>query len=280
MKKGERVYRQRKMGRGRSKAGGGNPSVIALGGAIGAFNAAGGGNSTSPTGEPYSDLYVAPFQTQNDYTDNNNPALVKWQNQTDDKSASFLSKVDNQTDLNAIQSATNDPWAFYDNPQQKLVENLGLNGQTTVLSEADFNKYCAQTGATKLFRGWSGQNAVDRFKQSPNSHIGNGINGDGYYFSTDIGTAKGYGAVGMKAALSPNARVVSITAVRQQIANSSPKLRSALSKAGSYGTRTYGSNQGDAQMALKMGYNVIDAGWAVIPLTRDAIVVSDKKVWG
>lgn len=32
-------------------------------------------------------------------------------------------------------------------------------------------------------------------------------------------------------------------------------------------------------MALKMGYNVIDAGWAVIPLTRDAVVISDKNAW-
>lgn len=38
-------------------------------------------------------------------------------------------------------------------------------------------------------------------------------------------------------------------------------------------------NDGQAQMALKMGYNTIDAGWAVIPLTRDAIVMSNKNSW-
>ena len=32
-------------------------------------------------------------------------------------------------------------------------------------------------------------------------------------------------------------------------------------------------------MALKMGYNVIDADWAVVALTRDAVVVSDKRAW-
>ena len=83
----------------------------------------------------------------------------------------------------------------------------------------------------------------------------------------------------MKAALSPNARVISVDAVNAAISNADPKFRRALHKAGSYGTRTYGSNSGQAQMALKMGYNVIDAGWAVIPLTRDAVVVSSKNNW-
>lgn len=266
-------------GRGSSSSSGGGAGGGAgggLGGLIGAFGGNGSGVGSPQLG---SMLMLAPFQRVGDYTDGNNPNLVKWQGQTDDKSASFLSKVDNTTDLSQIQSQTNDPWNFYDNPQQKLVEQLGLNKPTTVLSESDFRKYVNQTGATVLYRGWSGQNAVDRFKQSPNSHIGNGINGDGYYFSTDRGTARQYGGTGMKAALSPNARVVSLSAVNNAIAGTSPKFRSSLSKAGSRGTRTFGPNDGQAQMALKMGYNVIDAGWAVIPLTRDAIVVSDKNNW-
>lgn len=251
-----------------------------LSGAMSAFNAAGGNGTGQVNGQQWnSALNLAPFQTVGNYTDGNNQDLIKWQNQTDDKSASFLSRVDNTTDLAGIQSKTNDPWAFYDNPQQKFVETVGLNKPATVLSEADFNKYVQQTGATVLYRGWSSQNAVDRFKQSPNSHIGNGINGDGYYFSADRSTARRYGGVGTKAALSPNARVISVDAVNAQIANASPKFRASLAKAGTYGTRTYGGNKGQAQMALKMGYNVIDAGWAVIPLTRDAVVMSNKNNW-
>lgn len=266
-------------GRG-SSSGGGGGSRFGSGSSsvIGQFMSAGGGGGAL-TGQAGSEITVAPFQKVGDYTAGNNADLMKWQSQTDDKSASFLSKLDNQTDLAAIQSQTNDPWSFYDNPFQKMTSSMGLNAAPTVMSESDFNNYVAQTGSTVLYRGWSGNNSATRFTQSPNSHVGNGINGDGYYFSADRGTARSYGGTGMKAALSPNARVVSATAVRAEIAKKSPKLQSALSKAGSYGTRTYGSNRGEAQMALKMGYNCIDAGWAVIPLTRDAVVVSAKRAW-
>lgn len=262
-------------GRGASSSTGGGAGIRLAA----RFNAAAGGGGLSGSGQSNSRLDLAAFQKQGDYTDGNNPNLIKWQQQTDDKAANFLAKVDRTTDLNQIQQQTGDKWAFYDNPQQKLVEQLGLNKPATILSESDFNKYVKQTGSTVLYRGWSGQDAVDRFKQSPNSHIGNGINGDGYYFAPDRATAKGYGGVGTKAALSPNARVVSAQAVRQAISQASPKLQSSLNKTSKSGTRTYGSNGGMAQMALKMGYNTIDAGWAVIPLTRDAIVMSDKNSW-
>lgn len=250
------------------------------GGSLGVLLTNNGGNmANNQSSQGGSSLRLTDAQMRGDYTDNGNPELVKWQGQTDDKSANFLAKVDRTTDLSQIQQSTGDKWAFYDNPQQKLVESMNLNGSATILSESDFNKYVRQTGATVLYRGWSGQDAVDRFKNSPNSHIGNGINGDGYYFAPSKSTAQGYGGTGTKAALSPNARVISLTDVNRAIANASPKLQSALRKAGGGGTRTYGSNSGQAQMALKLGYNTIDAGWAVIPLTRDAVVMSNKNAW-
>lgn len=268
-------------GRGSSSGGGGGGGGVGLLGALGAFNAAGGSAFNNVQSSQYgSALNLQQFQTVGDYTDGNNPELLKWQGQTDDKAANYLAKVDKTTDLAQFQQQTNDPWGFYDNPMQKMTVQMGLNKPATVLSESDFNNYVQQTGATVLYRGWSGDNAVDRFKNSPNSHVGNGINGDGYYFSADRNTAMGYGGVGTKAALSPNARVVSLDAVNAEIAKTSPKFNKALSYAGSKGTRTYGTNEGQAQMALKMGYNTIDAGWAVIPLTRDAVVISNKKNWG
>lgn len=74
-------------------------------------------------------------------------------------------------------------------------------------------------------------------------------------------------------------RVVSLDSVNNAISNSSARFRRSLQLAGSRGTRTYGVNAGQAQMAIKMGYNTIDAGWAVIPLTKDAVVVSSKRAW-
>lgn len=269
-------------GRGASSGGGGGGG----GGAVPSwnrllrkFNDLNNGQAQVPSNQPGSQLQLQPFQQVGDYTANGNADLMKWQGQTDDKSASYLAKIDKTTDLNKIQQSTNDPYAFYNNPYQKMVSSMGLNAQATVLSDADFNKLQKQTGATVLWRGWSSQNSVDRFKNSPNMHVGTGINGDGLYFAPNKSTAQGYGHNGMKAMLSPNARVVSLNAVNAQINKSGGKLQSALGKAGSYGSRSYGSNSGQAQMALKMGYNVIDAGWAVIPLTRDALIVSDKRQW-
>ena len=86
---------------------------------------------TAQSGQYDSPLSLAEFQTVGDYTDNNNPSLVKWQNQTDDKSARFLAKLDRETDLDAAQFDTGDPWQFYDNPMQKMVVNMGLNNGTT-----------------------------------------------------------------------------------------------------------------------------------------------------
>lgn len=263
-------------GRGSSSSLGGGG--IALRGLMRNYRNLGEGGGTASTGQWDSEITVAPFQQVGDYTDNNNPELLKWQGQTDDKSANFLARVDRTTDLNAIQSDTNDPWGFYDNPMQKFSLQMGLNQPTTVLSETDFNNYVKQTGSTVLYRGWSGDDAINRFENSPNSHTGNGINGDGYYYSATLSTAQGYGNIGQKAALSPNARVISVDAVNQAIANSSGKFKRSLSLAGSTGQRSFGNNEGQAQMALKMGYNTIDAGWAVIPLTRDAVVVSSKRI--
>lgn len=220
------------------------------------------------------------YQTVGDYNDDNNPALVKWQGQEEGKSARFLAKVDNDTDLSQIQNDTGDPWAFYDNPAQKFVLQMGLNKKSTVLSEADFNRYVNQTGATVIYRGISGNNAFDRYFDSPNSHIGTGINGDGYYWTSDKSVAQGYGGTGLYGALSPSARVISADAVRAEIARQGSQFQRSLQIAGSTGSRSYGDNVGEMQMALKMGYNVIDAGWAIIPITRDAVITVRKKAWG
>ena len=263
-------------GRGSSSGGGGGGHA-----ALKQYDRLGGGGGTvkGTPGQQNSKINLAPFQTKGDYTDNNNPALVKFQNQTDDKTARFLAKTYNERDFNKVQQQTNDKWTFHDNPMQATVLAMDLNKPTTVMSEADFNNYVQKTNSTVLYRGWSKQDAVDRFNHSPNSHIGNGINGDGYYFAPDKATAQGYGKVGMKAALSPNARVVSLDTVNAEIAKHNTTMQLSLRKAGSVGPRTFNSNRGQAQMALKMGYNTIDAGWAVIPLTRDAVVVSAKNVW-
>ena len=212
-----------------------------------------------------------------DYDDNGNPALVKYQGQEDDKTARFLAKVWHDTDL----SAEDDGYGFYDNSYQKLVLSLGLNKPPTVLSETDFNTYVTQTGAQVFYRGWGSRNSADRLINASKTHTGTGIYGDGIYMTTNKGTASSYGSAAVtKMALSPAARTVNLSTVRARIQRSSQALQTGLQRAGSVGQRSYGFNVGEAQMALKMGYNVVRidtyGGTYYYALTRDALVVSSK----
>lgn len=230
-------------------------------------NTPSGGIATSPVG---------------DYTANNNPALLKYQGQEDDKTARYLAGVYNKTDYSQYDDGK---WGFYDNSYQKLVLSMNLNNRPTLLSEKDFNAYVNQTGAPVVYRGWSSSDSADRFTQSKYFHTGGGIYGDGIYFTTDSGTAASYGiGYGQKAitkmALAPTARVVSLADVQRAMGGASHNLRTALSKAGQSGQQNgYGGNSGESQMALKMGYNVIKVSDSYyVGLTADAFVVSKKRL--
>lgn len=215
-----------------------------------------------------------------DYDGGGNPNLIAWQQMDDADVGHYLHEISANTSLD---QQPNDNWAYHDNPYQKFVVANGLNNPPTVLSDADFDNYLKSTGQTAFYRGTSGASAIDRFKNSPNNHVGNGIYGDGHYCTLpgDIATARNYKGSGnsiMRMALSPNARVVDLSTVQNNISSMSGKAQRALKKAGSEGPRTFGSNMGEAQAALKMGYNVIRTGWSYVVLTRDAVVVSDKSI--
>ena len=218
------------------------------------------------------------------WDDGGNPALVKFQGQEDDKTARFLAKTDRTTDY----SQYNDSYGFRDNPYQKLVLQLGLNKPPTVVSDAQFNAIAKQTGAEVFYRGWKSERSADRFMQAQYTHTGTGVYGDGIYFANNISTAASYG-IGRgqnaitKMMLSPTAHVVDYSALVSSMPSGSSQLGKSLRYAGSVGSRSYGSNSGEAQWALKMGYNVIkvDAGFGepyYIGLTRDAFIVSKKKL--
>lgn len=229
-----------------------------------------------------------------DYTDHGNPELIKFQQQEDDKTGSFLSKVWNTTDFGDYD----DGYGYFDNSFQKLVLQLGLNAKPTVVSEADFNAYVQQTGAEVKYRGVSGQDAVDRFRDADHNHTGSGRYGDGHYFSNSRSVAENYARSAaqdkymrdgtkpaprvMKMALSPTARVIDYSTLQRKMAQLSPKLQRSLSKAGSIGQNSFGPNSGEAQLALKLGYNCIRVssgpGSYEIGLTRDAFIVSRKTI--
>ena len=219
------------------------------------------------------------WQQKGDYDNGGNPALLKYQGQDDDKTANFLASTDRNVDLNDPQY--DDGYSYHDIPLNKLLLRLGVKGGPTVLSEADFNAYLRQTGQTVAYRGWSGDAAIDRFMNAKNNHVGNGRYGDGYYYTPSLSTAKTFGnGVITKTALSPTARVINYYDLQREMAKMSPKLQSALRHTGHGGSgRTFSPNDGEAQAALKLGYNAIDMGSGYrYAVTADALVVSKKII--
>ena len=75
------------------------------------------------------------------------------------------------------------------------------------------------------------------------------------------------------------ARAIDLSTLQTMMRQASPKLQSSLRKAGTGGNgRTFNSNRGEMQYALKMGYNVIVNGNYVVAGTADAFIVSKKTL--
>lgn len=205
-----------------------------------------------------------------DYTDNNNPALLKWQQQSDDNKVSrYLAKIGKQQ--TPAQDA--EGYAYHQSQFQNMVIDQNLNAPVYAkLNAADFNQYCQQNGLTPIYRGWeSGQSSKDRFENAAMSHTGAGRYGEGFYFA-DKSTARGYNGGALSVcALSPAARVVDLSTVQSRINASG--ARAAFNRSGQVASSRYRPNMGESQMALKMGYNVIRTSWCYVVLTRDAVVV-------
>ena len=205
-----------------------------------------------------------------DYTNDNNPALLKWQNQTDDnKVAAYLAKLGKAATPG--QDAEGIP--YHQSPFQNMVIDQNLNAPVFAkLSDADFAKYCQQNGLTPIYRGWTGgTSSQQRFESAKASHTGTGMYGEGFYFGSQ-GTAGSYGGVTTVAALSPKARVVDLATVQSALSKLPPRVRSAFKYSGATNSN-FQNNSGEAQMALKMGYNVIRTSWSYVVLTRDAVVI-------
>ena len=217
------------------------------------------------------------------YTDNGNAELVKYQGQDDDKAARYLANVAKTTDYANYDDGQ---YGFYDNSFQKLALRLGVAHPPKEVSDSVFNQYVKQTGGEVYYRGFSSSDSADRLTAANYFHTGTGVYGDGVYFTQDKATAASYGIGYNKGAirkmtLSPDARVIDYHTLKSSMGNASTNLQSAMRAAGSKGTRSYSGNDGEAQWALKNGYNVvrISSGKSAYyyALTGDALIVSAKK---
>ena len=268
-------------GRGSSSGAGGG------GGGFGALNRQyqkTAGERTNWTQSTGSNIGSLDGVYQAGYDANGNPQLVKWQGQDDDKAARYLAKVHN-TDLSQYDD---NGYPYYEGDYQKFSLATGLNDKPQVVSDRTFDKLVQQNNLQVLYRGESGDAACDRFMNADNSHTGVGSYGDGFYFTENASTANLYasskgGSNGrvMKMALSPNARIITHGQLQQEMAKAGIKLQSALTKQGKSAMGSGYWNSGEAQYALKLGYNVIsDCSYTGsqyhFALTRDAFIVSDK----
>lgn len=211
------------------------------------------------------------------YDNNGNPQVVKWQGQDDDKAARYLAKIHNEVNPQDY----NEGYNIYNSDYQRFSIAMGLNDKPTVLSDKQFDQLVQQNNLQVLYRGESGKDACERFLNANTSHTGAGSYGDGFYFSDDKGTANSYasykgGSDGMvlRMALAPSARCISYSDLCRKMYGASTSLINGLSRAGSNSGGGY-SNDGEAQYALKLGYNVVTCGPGYYyALTRDAFIVS------
>lgn len=149
------------------------------------------------------------------------------------------------------------------------------------LTDADFDaqiKSAAFDGLA-LYRG-STQAAINNLMNGEHGYLGNGIHGDGIYFSTDPHTANTYGGSRVTAYLDKGlAKVVSEDRLYDMLGNESPDVRHA-----------FRGDSGFSAYAIYKGYNVIRAdggnngyGWSIaargssgedyfVPLTREVLV--------
>ena len=262
----------------------GGKSGLSAGGGFGGFGSLQGliqnvGNGTNL----YYDMNTDPNK-KGPWNDDGNPNIVKYQGQDDDKTANFLAGTDRNVDLNDPQY--NDGYDYHDLPLNRLLLRTGVKGQPIILDDNDFQSLVQQTGAQVVYRGWSSKASINRFMNQQFNHVGNGVMGDGYYFSPDSSTAAsfsthgyGHGEITQMVLNPAKAHAIDLGTLRTMMGRASPKLQRSLQKAGTMGSgRTYGSNDGEMQYALKMGYNVIVSGNYVVSGTADAFIVSRKTL--
>ena len=163
-------------------------------------------------------------------------------------------------------------WANWSSSAQKVAIDLGMNETPQVVSKEDFNKYVEESGAAVCYRGvryagsMSGSNMIYQMAyDKQKNYFGNGIYGDGLYFSTDRSVADSYsdgsGAVA-KCAIRPDAKVVEFK---------SADIENARRK---YGTSDY------AIAAMCSGYDAIKVHVSgsedyYVVLNRAAMVMED-----
>lgn len=268
MRRGEGDCRQKgiKMGRGRSKAGGG-----AVGGALGGALGGAVPRATVPSAVPPK---VTPGQPV--------PAVTAQQLQamSDQEFANYL---------NGLKSTPIDTNTYYNNKwdTQRLVANMPeLNRAPQIMDPASFAKLPGETLYRTVNAG-GGQSAVDicgRTMTSDVTTIGEGRMGDGFYFATSKSMSQmGYGnyrnniqkTATMQVKLNSTAKVVTESQLNNMFSYESRVVKAAINNMRSGGSWT---KSGLMAYAVRKGYNVVRSSSIVNIIDRNAATWSGEIV--
>ena len=183
-----------------------------------------------------------------DTTDRNKP----WTDNMRVKSYASMSNEDAANYYKGVRLSYEDSTKFGLNFGQKfqaLVHDLGLHDKPIVLTDADYDRQMKTEAldGIELYRGVTNKAAVESLMFSDYTYEGDGIHGDGLYFSTQQRTAIEYGKNRMTAYIDKTlARPVTESTLRSMLRNESHEVQWAFS--GDSGLSAY---------AIKKGYNVI-----------------------
>lgn len=178
--------------------------------------------------------------------------------QMDDKGLhDFLISVD-KTDMPAFLNTHH---------LQKMVYALGMNQTPEIVSDAQMQQLVSN-GATAIYRtvndtsvngiAFTADDVCDMITDGDVTYLGNGIHGDGLYFSDSLSGSKMYGHSGSKtvgAVFNSKAKMISESALKfkyDQFIKTHPQTRKALGFA-----KVRSSHDSMSQFALTQGYNVI-----------------------
>ena len=163
-------------------------------------------------------------------------------------------------------------WANPNSDAQKVAIDLGMVETPQVVSKDDFNRYVEESGAVVCYRGvkntpdMSGASMLYQMAyNTQENYFGDGIYGDGLYFSTDQITAVSYAhgseAVAM-CAIRPDAKVVEYR---------SKELNAAMRKLGTSDYSVAAMCAGYDAIKVKMG----ESEDYYVVLNRAAMIMSD-----
>lgn len=153
---------------------------------------------------------------------------------------------------------------------QKMIYALGMNDTPEIVDSATFKQLTSGPGAlTPIYRTvndtnvngvpFTAQDICDMLTDGDVTYVGNGIHGDGLYFSNDLGGSKAYGgrrgSKTLAAVLNQKAKVISerqLQSLYDNFVKTHPQSRKALGFA-----KARSSHDSMSQFALTQGYNVI-----------------------